>query len=569
MIWDCIIIGGGPAGATVASILLKYRPHTKILIYEAARFPRFHVGETLVSELNVVLEEMGVYAKVANAGFIKKFGATFVWGNDSMPWNMLFGELDRPKATQDDENICQTKYTWHVERSRYDKILLDHAESLGATIQQGLKVATLVHEEGRVTGVVDVHGNTEQARIVIDATGQSGLCGSLLERDIDVRLRNVAYWGYYRNFKLEPEYNGGPDASRAFIIAHPFGWSWMFPIREDVVSFGVVTSLAHHQANPKITPQDFLRRSIESSPELKRLLGEAVPVLDDPELSPIRRVQDFSYLSKSIYQPGLVRVGDAAGFVDPILSVGCFLGQALGRVLAYALNTILENDTQVDEARALTAYADHVRDTLNSFRELTYFFYQFNGRPDDWWDMARELVSDSVFPQASDNRQAFLQFVTGFVAHGSSWREPSVVFDESFFLDIFKRFVKPIESPEQDAFVMTPETTVQLKGEVIRVDSAVPVDGKGHLAPSLRIEVRDPGHDGEQSSMQRLHIPCSMAPLLDLMSEPRSVSELSDAMATEIGVSERHRPAVNRYTRGIISSLWRRGLVACEPAVAK
>ena len=96
MVYDCIIVGGGPAGSTVASILLRYRPHSRVLILEANAFPRFHTGETLVSELNLILAEMGVYSKVASANFIRKYGATFVWGDDSTPWNMLFGEFHRP-----------------------------------------------------------------------------------------------------------------------------------------------------------------------------------------------------------------------------------------------------------------------------------------------------------------------------------------------------------------------------------------------------------------------------------------------------------------------------------------
>ncbi len=554
---DVLILGGGPAGSTLASILLRHRPTTRIRILERDSFPRFHVGETMVAEINLVLAEQGAYDAVAAAGFVKKFGATFRWGADDRPWNLVFATMDELRAPQDKVTNVQTAYTWHVDRAEYDRILLDTAVAAGAELVRA-SARELVREGDRVVGVVDTQGTVTRARFVVDATGQAGLEGSAADRVLDPHLRNVAYWGYYRGFGFEDALNGTPDRSRAFIVAHPFGWSWYFPIRDDLLSVGVVTRA---DDRPKLAPEALFQAAIASCPELTRLLAGAELVPYAPDAPLVHVIRDYSYLSTTITQPGLVRVGDAAGFVDPILSVGCFLAQTGARHLAYSLRTLLDGTPGLDEATVLGGYADHASETLRAFRDLTWFFYRFNERPDAWWAQARALVADNGFPSQATDRHAFAAFASGFAGRKAVFREPNGMFGEPFFAEAFTRLVDPTGAPPPSPPRVSKTDRPRLRGPVELRPSAVPLDGAGRVIPALRVEVRTPSaHAGDQL-VRRLFVPPSMAPLFAWLDGQHDVAALTNRLQAELQVAPEHQPTLVRYVRGVVEGLAARGLV--------
>lgn len=562
MNFDVIIVGGGPAGSTLAGMLMKYRPESSVLVLERAHFPRFHVGETLVTELNRTLQELGVYEQLEGSDFIRKMGATFVWGKSDEPWDMLFGDFKRIEHVETGNGSVQTTWSWHVERSRYDDVLLRHAASLGATVQEGTGVTGLIRDEnGRVTGVHTDQGESHTARWVIDATGQQGLDGSLAEREMDPILQNIAYGTYWKGAKLLEDWNGNLSASRAFIVAHPQGWSWVFPVRKDLVSVGLVTSLDAHRNRRDTDPEAFVRQAIAESPHLSRILDGA-ELSEGPQNSRVRVSTDFSYTSRSIVQPGLIRLGDAAGFVDPILSVGCFLGQSFARFLAYGLNTILSSDGRMDEDRALGAYEHQVRDTLASFRELTYFFYRFNQSPDDWWAHARELVASTAMPSAASDREAFLAFATGFAAHGSVWREPGAFFGQDFFVDLYTRFVPAASNEPAAASPLSLQDILALRAEPTLTASAVPLEGEGRLAPSTRVEV-GVGEPGESRRIRRMQVPVAMGELFPLIDGKATLTQIGDTFVANKDIDTAHRASLNRYILWIAQSLVDRDLATC------
>ncbi len=558
--WDVVVAGGGPAASTLAAILLKYRPQTRVAVLEAARFPRFHVGETLVSEVNRILDETGAYAKVAGAGFIPKFGATFRWGEEGLPWTMFFGEMQALRTESGGPHPAQTAHTWHVDRPRYDQILLEHAESLGAHVFQNERAVALLEEGGRVAGLRTASGKEWRGRFVVDATGQGGLASSPGDRELDPRLRNVACWGHFRGFGMEPELTGALDSSRAFIVSHPHGWSWYFPIRPDLASVGVVTTLEFRKQVEARGPERFYREAIASSPELSRLLSKAELVPYEPGQPAVHVIQDFSYVSRCLTRPGFARVGDAAGFVDPILSVGCYLGQFFARLLGYGLVSLLSGAADLPESLVRESYEDHLRDTLHAYREITYFFYSFNRRADAWWAKARSLVEDAGFPKAAADRQAFNVFVTGLAARGSVFREPTAVFDEPFFRDALRQWEGPgLPRPERPR--LPPDAVVRLKGRPALRPGAVPLDWQGRMAPALRVEFpasRGPG------LLRRIYAPRELEPLFGLVDGRRTLVEVGAALARRLKLPAKDGAQAARLARAALCALIERGLAEAD-----
>ncbi|MSQ01713.1 MAG: NAD(P)/FAD-dependent oxidoreductase [Myxococcales bacterium] len=553
---DVLILGGGPAGATLAAILLRHRPQTRVRVLESETFPRFHVGETLVAEINLVLAEMGAYDAVAAAGFVRKYGATFRWGAGQEPWHLLFATMDEMRAPADRLDSAQTEFTWHVDRPVYDHLLLDCARKHGAEVLH-CGARSLLRTDGRVVGAVDREGRTHRARFVIDATGQGGLEGSAADRLMDPQLRNVAYWGYYKGFHFEEPLNGSPDRSRAFIVAHPAGWSWYFPVRPDLLSVGVVT-LADDR--PRLLPEALFRAAIDGCPELRRLLADATLVPYAAGSPLVHVIRDYSYISTSIHAPGLTRVGDAAGFVDPILSVGCFLGQSGARHLAYGLRSLLD-EPALDEAGVLGAYALHIVETLRAFRELTWFFYRFNERPDAWWAQARGLVTGAGLPARASDRHAFSAFASGFAARRSVFREPNGMFGEPFFADAFRRLVDPDGAPADAHPRLVRSDCPRLLGTVTLTPSYVPVDGEGRVVPALRVEVATPTADEGDALVRRLFVPPSLAPLFGWLDGTQDLSVLAHRLSEQLKLAPEHHPVLVRHVRGVVESLYDRGLV--------
>lgn len=556
--YDVVIVGAGPAGSTTASLLKRYRPDARVLIIDSVPFPRFHIGETLVTECNVVLQEMGAYDAVDGAGFIHKIGATFQLGPGDL-WRITFGDMAMllPPGAK-----VQTEYTWHVERARYDALLLEHARAMGAEFRLA-RAAGMVEENGEIAGVRLESGDELRARYVVDATGQRGLGSTARqERTMDPLLRNVAVSAYFRDFKPIERLGGNLDESRAYIVAHPHGWSWAFPIRRNLLSAGVVTTVDEfRRGTAGRGAEAFLTECLAAAPGLPEMLAGAELVVVDGERT--RHMADFSYLANTMTRPRFFRVGDAAGFIDPILSVGLLLTHAGARYLAYTLNTLLGGDG-ADAGRLETAYADHVRDMIEAYREITYFFYQLADDGSSWWSEARRLMTQAAISDVLSDEEAFLAFASGFAARRSVFRHPTTVFDEPFFADAFRHFSPERTAPARAASERKParttaESRVTLRGALELRESAVPVDGAGTMAPSLRLEVRRDGDRGP-SLVRRMHVPPSMQPLLESIDGARTVLELGNGLAHRLGLEGEQQRHVHRYTRAVIQGLVDRGL---------
>lgn len=231
--YDTVVIGGGPAGSTVGSFLRKYDPDHRVLILERELFPREHVGESQLPPISTILDEIGAWDKVEAANFPIKIGATYRWGNTDDLWDYefyppkLFRNEPRPAKFEGQRR----RTAFQVERAVYDKILLDHAESLGAEVRQQSKVTRINLTGNRVDNlqVESDHPDLKADPVItadhyVDCSGSSGILRRALGIEIDAprALRNVAFWQYFDN--AEWAITVGVGATRVQVISIGYGW---------------------------------------------------------------------------------------------------------------------------------------------------------------------------------------------------------------------------------------------------------------------------------------------------------------------------------------------------------
>ena len=432
---DCVVIGGGPAGSAFAGIVRKHAPDATVVVLEKARFPRWRIGESTIPVANTVLRELGVYDELYNGGAVKKVGITFVWGDDRIPWNADYlqiagdGEQLGPQRTIDvlgqDLSTFSDRFEpsrmpfvgFNVERSRFDQMLLARARTLGADCREGVAVTEILRENGAVCGVRyrDDQGaeGTIATRFVLDASGLS----ALLTRGTRVRdpeMNNFAVYGYFSGAEWKSTLSGTHDATTVFIASVPLGWIWYFPIGADLMSVGFVTHRRHFRdALAGREPELLYREALESCPEIRDLLRHATLREDIlPQQKRVGVTQDWSSWAESPTGEGWAAAGDAAVFVDPILSSGVTLALQSGHRAAYTWLTSRRRP-ELDAQRLWQAYGDYLRGEAFSFLQLARFFYGNNRSAESWWWEAQRLLNARGRLEL-EPRQAFTLSTAGF-----------------------------------------------------------------------------------------------------------------------------------------------------------
>jgi FADH2-dependent halogenase len=352
--YDALIIGGGPGGSTSATFLA--RAGKRVLLLEKERFPRFHIGESLLPYNRRIFEEMGVLSSLAKAGFPVKKGAQFHLGNGSKALKFFFR----------DGRFTKEPEAFQVERARFDHLLLQHARESGADVREEWTVLKFEsRENSALVQARDPQGNQHHfhASFLLDASGRSNLTGNQERlRVIHPHLKKVALFGHFTGVRLDP----GEKAGDTVIVRLENKWFWLIPLSSEKVSVGCVMDRAE-LSEAKGNLADLFTRFWQSSPPLReRMEGAQL-------LGTFQTTSDFSYYNRRLVGPRLLRIGDAAGFMDPIFSAGVYLATYSGKLAAETVLASLERPYSA--ATRLTAYEKRVFRAMKLYWELVEHFY--------------------------------------------------------------------------------------------------------------------------------------------------------------------------------------------------
>ena len=355
--YDCIVIGGGPAGSTAAALVAEAGFST--LLLERDAMPRFHVGESLMPETYWTFKRLGVLDKLRASAFPRKYSVQFVnhAGKESAPF--YFQDADPRECSQ----------TWQVLRGDFDQMLFENAREKGADCRDRTRVldVLLEGETARGVRVQTADGETQQidGRVIIDASGQQSLLAHKLHlREETPGLRKASIWAYYRGGHRDTGVDEG-----ATVILHTRDkrcWFWYIPLPDDMVSVGVVSD-ADVLLKGRGKPESVFEEELCNCPAvLERLMNAEL-------VSEFRVIRDFSYVTSRPAGDGWVLVGDAYGFLDPIYSSGVFLALKSGEMAADCVIAGLRSgDTG---AHQLSGWCDEFNQGMNWIRKLVYAFY--------------------------------------------------------------------------------------------------------------------------------------------------------------------------------------------------
>jgi flavin-dependent dehydrogenase len=386
--YDAIVVGGGPAGSSTAALLAE-KGHD-VLVVEKEKFPRYHVGESLMPFCYFPLERLGLIDTLMESANPRKYCVQFVRqdGFLSQPF-YFFQHFDHPSST-----------TWQVWRSEFDKMILDKARSNGATVMEETKAKKLIKSGDRVEGITvesDELGSLDiLAPIVVDASGRD--CFAAHKQNWMVRdpeLKKIALWTYYKGAKRDP----GLDEGATTVAYLPNkGWFWYIPLSGDMVSVGIVAERDYLFNGTTKDHEEIFQREVLNNEWIKEHLAEA------EQTGEYRITGEYSYRNRYCASDGLVLAGDALGFLDPVFSSGVFLALKSGVMLADEIDLALKAGDL--SAKSFDRYGKRMQSSIETMRKIVYAFYDKDfsfGDIAKRGDHLRAALTDCLIGNVDDN----------------------------------------------------------------------------------------------------------------------------------------------------------------------
>lgn len=351
--YDAVVIGGGPGGSTSATLLA--REGRRVLLLEKERFPRFHLGESLLPYNRRIFDDLGVTRKLKQAGFVEKTGAQFHLGNGTKCLKLTFRNGRYTKETA----------AFQVDRASFDHILLRHAAEAGAEVREQWTFSSFTREsEGIMVDAKPLAGAPQQFRtkFLIDASGRGNCTGNQERlRVVHPRMKKLALYGHFANVRLDAGEPGGDTV----IVRLANKWFWSIPLRSRT-SVGLVMDQTEFTKS-NLSPAEMFDLMVRSSTEMSSRMKNA------HLLTSIQATTDFSYYNRQLASPRLLRVGDAAGFMDPIFSAGVYLAMHSGQMAArLVLEALRVND---DGGARLKDYERKVFRGMQHYWSMVEGFY--------------------------------------------------------------------------------------------------------------------------------------------------------------------------------------------------
>lgn len=388
-----LVIGGGPGGSTAAGLLALQG--VEVTLLESARFPRYHIGESILPSVLPVLDLLGAREKIEKAGFVRKEGAYFEWGPEN--WDLNFDHL-----------TGANRHSYQVIRSEFDHILLEHAKELGVRVHEATKVTELVFDGERPVAALWASSDdrSRAGRIdfdfLVDASGRAGVMATkyLKNRHYQEAFKNIAVWSYWRGVK---PLDRGPKGAIA-VCSVPYGWFWAIPLHDGTTSVGLVAK--------RTTFSDERERlgsiaavyedALAQCPRIAGLVEGAERVTDH------KVEQDYSYVSERTSGPGYVMVGDAACFLDPLLSTGVHLSTFSALLAAASISAVLDGTLTEEEGTSFFEKAYH--QAYERLLIVVSFFYKSYNRRTQFFEADKLTRRER---RMLDLYESFLHIVTG------------------------------------------------------------------------------------------------------------------------------------------------------------